>query len=169
MNILHQLQQKDIDFFFRIQHYKYSLRKLSRSISRSADGFLYVLIPLLYWSVSDVEGLAFCKEVVMAFAIERALYFTLKHTCRRSRPPKAIPGYCSHIQASDEFSFPSGHTCGAFLFVTLCAQMLSPWCAIFYVWATMVGLSRIVLGVHFPTDVLVGALIGVVTGLAVTF
>ena len=57
-------------------------------------------------------------------------------------------------------SFPSGHTSAAFLMVTLLVLFYGPIFAIFYLWAGSVALSRLVLGVHFPTDVLVGSLLG---------
>jgi len=167
MKILDTLHQKDIIAFFWIQQYRRNLVSACREISRTADGFFYALITILYWSVSDVEGLHFCKIVVVAFAIERSLYYVMKHTCKRSRPQNAIPGFRSDTQVSDEFSFPSGHTCGAFLFVTLCCLLLTPWFAALYGWALLVALSRVVLGVHFPTDVAVGALLGVMIGIGV--
>ena len=102
-----------------------------------------------------------------AFAIERPLYFILKKSCKRRRPPAAIPGFTSIITASDEFSFPSGHTCGAFLFVTLLCALWGLWLAPLYLWAAFVGLSRVILGVHFPTDIFMGAILGIGIGLTV--
>ncbi|MCR6651517.1 MAG: phosphatase PAP2 family protein [Cellvibrionaceae bacterium] len=83
-----------------------------------------------------------------------------KHFFRRNRPPAAIPGYRSVIEPADQFSFPSGHTSAAFLVATTLAFAL-PWTAWFmYPWAIGVGMSRVVLGVHFPTDTIAGAAMG---------
>ena len=71
-----------------------------------------------------------------------------------------MPGYSSHIIASDEFSFPSGHTSASFLMVTLIVIEFGIFATPLYLWALVVCVSRIILGVHFPTDIMVGCLMG---------
>lgn len=100
------------------------------------------------------------------YAAERLLYLVLKKGIKRNRPPNVIPGFSSVIKASDEFSFPSGHTSAAFLAVTTLVLVLpSPMIAVLYSWSVTVALSRIVLGVHFPLDTVAGALLGSLTAL----
>lgn len=137
----------------------------SRQISRSADGYLYIAFGLVlcYFAYFD-----FAKAATAAFVIERGLYFGLKKYVRRNRPPEAIPGFQSIIQASDKFSFPSGHTSAAFLMVTL-TSLQFPYpvlCIVLYAWAGSVAWSRVMLGVHFPSDTLAGASLG--TSIALT-
>lgn len=167
MRILHGLQSTDMRLFFWVQRYQSDLVHVCRALSRSADGFLYAILPLCYWLAGGEGGAAFCVLVAAAFAIERPLYHLLKKSCRRRRPPAAIPGFHSVITASDEFSFPSGHTCGAFLFASLLCVFFGMWCAPLFFWAAAVGLSRVVLGVHFPGDVVMGAVIGIAIALLV--
>lgn len=169
MRIHDSLQRIDTRLFFWVQGYQPLLVHFCRQVSRTADGPLYALIPLLCWLLLPTSGKAFFVLVATAFAIERPLYYILKKSCRRRRPPVALPGFESVITASDEFSFPSGHTCGAFLFVTLLCAYFGLWLVPLYVWAAAVGLSRVVLGVHFPTDVLVGAAIGTAIGCSLAF
>ncbi|WP_066965524.1 phosphatase PAP2 family protein [Microbulbifer sp. Q7] len=135
-------------------------------LSRSADGWLYLVSPLLIALASPHLALQFLYSCGAAFAIERTLYWTIKNTTRRNRPPEAIPGLRSIVVANDRFSLPSGHTSGAFLFVTLLSQCLNPLWALGYFWAAGVGTSRVGLGVHFPTDVCAGALLGTCVGFA---
>lgn len=131
--------------------------KLSRIISRTGDGPLYVLIGIIalitnHWPLAQL--------MAAGFAIERLLYFVFKSSFKRNRPPAAIPGYRSEVEPSDQFSFPSGHTSAAFLMAG-CLSFAFPWTAwILYPWACSVGLARVMLGVHFPTDTLAGALLG---------
>lgn len=167
MKLLHGLHNADIRLFFRVQRLRWLPVRSARIASRTADGYLYAILPLLFWLLYPQQGGPFCAQVALAFAIERPLYFILKKSCRRRRPPAAIPGFTSIITAADEFSFPSGHTCGAFLFVTLLCAYAGLWLSPLYLWACFVGLSRIVLGVHFPTDILTGAVIGSSIALAV--
>lgn len=129
----------------------------ARQISRSADGYLYVLLGLIAYSqgYQDLVTLGVC-----AFVLERISYFMLKKNIRRNRPPDAIPGFQSIIQASDKFSFPSGHTSAAFLMATLMAYFVPASAWFLYPWACCVGWSRVMLGVHFPSDTLAGAALG---------
>lgn len=132
----------------------------ARSLSRSGDGWLQAGVPLTLWLTDLADGKRFALAVALALAVERPLYWILKNTCRRRRPPEAMPSFCSVIQASDRFSFPSGHTAAAFLLVTLLLLVYGPAALPLYLWAGAVGLSRVVLGVHFPSDIAAGAILG---------
>jgi undecaprenyl-diphosphatase len=134
--------------------------RISRWVSRSGDGFLYILFAVyLYWSgVSNDKMFLLCA--LLAFIIERPLYFVVKNSLKRNRPQDALQNFRSVIIPSDKFSFPSGHTSGAFLMATLLASFYPTLSFPAYIWASSVGLSRIFLGVHFPTDILVGMIMG---------
>jgi len=165
MKILASLQHADEILFFRLFDGKFRLKKWAWHCSRSADGHLYILLPLLYWLVSPMQGGAFFILAFKAFVAERLIYTVLKKKLKRRRPPAAIPGFKSLIVPSDEFSFPSGHTSAAFLFSTLCCLWFGAVALPLFAWAAVVGLSRVLLGVHFVTDVIAGALIGTTVAL----
>ncbi len=132
----------------------------ARAFSRSGDGLMQVLLPSLILLIDREHGPYLFVLTAIAFSIERPLYWILKNTCQRKRPPEAIPSFHSVITASDRFSFPSGHTCGAFLLAGLVTIYFPTLAVPMYLWASCVGVSRVVLGVHFPTDILAGAAIG---------
>lgn len=76
-----------------------------------------------------------------------------------------MPSFEALIKPSDQFSFPSGHTMAAFLLATLVHLSFDASAVGVYLWAILVGCSRVVLGVHFPSDVVAGAVIGVLIAL----
>lgn len=129
-----------------------------RAISRSGDGVMQVLVPVLIAAIS--QNMAFFVMALMAFAIERPLYFLLKNCLKRRRPPDIVPDFKCIVCPADKFSFPSGHTMAAFLLAGLCTLELGSIATPLYIWASAVGASRVILGVHFPSDILAGAILG---------
>lgn len=91
---------------------------------------------------------------------------TLKPLVSRLRPWVIMDDFATLVISSDLNSFPSGHTCAAFAFAAaLCAILPQKWAkaaALFA--AALMGFSRLYVGVHFPTDVLAGAVIGTACG-----
>ena len=129
----------------------------SRWVSRSADGHLYALLGLLCGVTQ--QWLLF-TVLTLGFAMERSVYFLLKNQLKRNRPQQAIPGYRSVIQPSDQFSFPSGHTSAAFMITGVLTAFFPTLLLPLTLWSLWVGVSRVMLGVHFPTDTVAGALLG---------
>jgi undecaprenyl-diphosphatase len=88
----------------------------------------------------------------------------LKVSTRRARPFRAHPEIPAAARALDSGSFPSGHTLHAVAF-TLVTVAALPWCALLLVPFTLaIAASRVVLGLHYPSDVVAGAAIGGLLG-----
>lgn len=114
--------------------------------------FLAVLVVILYL-VGDKR---LSKELGLAGIISGGIAFVLKVAIRAPRPHEAATIL--------QFGFPSGHTALAFtaaLIVGKENERIEGWLVLL---AVLVGISRIWLGVHYPVDVLGGALIGLITG-----
>jgi undecaprenyl-diphosphatase len=133
-------------------------------VSRLGDGpFWYALIallPLLYGPTAAAASL----HLGVAALVNVALYRTLKGWTRRPRPFRRLGAIKAHVAPLDEFSFPSGHTLHA-VTLTLIACWYFPLLAVVLVpFAIAVAMSRVVLGLHYPSDVLAASVIG--TGIA---
>jgi len=166
MKLLYSIHKYDVFMFtWLINARMYStLTKASRYLSKTGDGQLYLLIiGLLYWR-SGIESPCL-QAALLGFLIERPVYFVLKNGLKRNRPEAALINFHSIITPSDKFSFPSGHTSAAFMMATVLGYYFPPLIIPLYCWATLVGFSRVVLGVHFPTDILVGIILGFSTAL----
>jgi undecaprenyl-diphosphatase len=90
----------------------------------------------------------------------------LKDLTERARPPLADPGIQALVSLPDSTSFPSGHAATAFAAATAVGVFHPRLRAPLLVLAALVALSRVYLGVHFWSDVLVGSVLGAAIGLA---
>ena len=164
MKLMYSIHQFDVRMFLGLNGSAVhaSLVRFCRLISRTGDGHPYILLAVgLYWHHGLADPLL--QAMLLAFALERPVYFLLKNVFKRNRPQQAIKDFRSVITPSDQFSFPSGHTSAAFMVATLVGHFFPTLLAGLYLWALAVGFSRVILGVHFPTDTLVGVVLGVGT------
>ena len=138
------------------------LLRLLALCSRLADGPLWVaLIVLLPW-LSDGGGRE-AGLMLLLGAVNLAVYYALKRSTRRQRPFERCHDIQACLKVPDAFSFPSGHTLHAFAFAMLLGSFHPTLAPLLWGFAALVGLSRVVLGLPFPSDVLFGALLGTAT------
>lgn len=91
----------------------------------------------------------------------------LKPMVCRTRPWLVVEGLAALVAEHDPHSFPSGHTCASFAAALAWRPYLSKrWANTALICAALMGFSRLYVGVHFPTDVLCGAVIGCLSGWA---
>ena len=105
------------------------------------------------------EAIYIGTSVIEALGITMAM----KYTFDRQRPYEKYPDLIHPVSTEPDPSFPSGHTAAAFSLATSLSITYPQWYVIApsAVWACGVGLSRINQGVHYPSDVMTGAVIGV--------
>ncbi len=100
-----------------------------------------------------------------------ALYYPIKNfIVKRERPYVALSDvHTGHLDSADKYSMPSGHTTAAFAIATaLTLRYPKPYVYIpAYAWAAFVGYGRMYWGLHYPSDVVAGALLGTASALAI--
>jgi len=125
---------------------------------------LLLLIPLLIQRATRAVSLWLLTAVVLS----SGAVSLIKQIVGRVRPCDALT-WCAAIDIPSPggHSFPSGHAAGSFAFAAFAAVRVPRWGAAALIYAMIVAWSRCVLGVHYPSDVLVGSLLGSAIGVAV--
>jgi len=162
MKLIYSVHKYDVFMFTRLinaRTYQH-MAAVARYVSKTADGPLYVLFAAVIYALEGSQS-AFLQTLLLAFVIERPIYFVLKNSFKRNRPQAALKGFRSLVTPSDQFSFPSGHTSAAFMVAVITGFYLPGLLLPLLFWAILVGFSRVLLGVHFPTDTVVGMILGV--------
>lgn len=140
--------------------YSEQIARICRWVSRLGDGIYYLILGLILLWLEPVHGKAFFVCALLGFAFELPAYLVLKNSIKRQRPNDILQEFVAYLVPSDRFSFPSGHTAAAFVMATIVSYFYPPFTYLAYAVAVMIGSSRVLLGVHFPTDILAGMVLG---------
>lgn len=134
---------------------------LFRLASRLGDGIFWYALMAVLPVVAGFDGLVASAHMAAASLAGLGVYTLLKSRIGRERP------YAMHAELIscampplDRYSFPSGHTLHAVCFSSIACAYLPVLAWVLVPFALLVALSRMVLGLHYPTDVLAGAIIG---------
>lgn len=136
------------------------LQRGFRLVSRLGDGvFWYLLMGALLARDGLAAGPA-VAHMIVAGLIGTGLYKWLKASTERPRPYQACASISCLTAPLDRFSFPSGHTLHAVVFSVIVTAYYPTLGWLVWPFTALVAASRLVLGLHYPTDVVVGALLG---------
>ncbi len=134
--------------------------------TRGGDGWLWYAMGLVVALFGGPERFAALGAAAAAAGIGIALFLKLKKTCGRKRPCALEPHCWTTLLPPDQFSFPSGHTITAFAVAISLGAFYPALLLGLLFCAISVAASRILLGMHFLSDVVAGAGIGGLLGYA---
>ena len=145
---------------------RHALIRLFRLVSRLGDGMFWYALMVAIAVFGGTEGPRIALQMALTGLVAATLYRLLKRWTRRPRPFRAHADITAYTAPLDEFSFPSGHTLHAVTFSLVALAWLPMLAPLLVPFTLLVALSRIVLGLHYPSDVLAAMLIGVLLATA---
>ena len=129
-------------------------------ISRLGDYSLWVFLGLVTLLQLESGHVAFTTEVLLTVASGIAIYLILKHNVVRERPFFTYSDIVCGAKPMDRYSFPSGHTLHAVCLTILYSSHVPLMLWVMVPIAVLTATSRALLGLHYPSDILAGAMIG---------
>jgi len=139
-----------------------AIRLFFKGVSRLGDGVFWYTLALALPLLAGLDGLEKLGHIAVTGVVCLLIYSQLKNRLVRKRPFISFPDIHAHTAPLDKYSFPSGHTMNAVNFAILFTWAFPPLAYFVIPFAALVALSRVILGMHYPTDVMVGAALGIV-------
>lgn len=131
-----------------------------RVISRLGDGVLWYALMLGIAIFGGQQGYKAALHMACVGLVAATLYRVLKRWTRRPRPYRSHSQIVAHLAPLDEFSFPSGHTLHAVSFSLVATAWYPELLPLLLPLTLLIAASRVILGLHYPSDVIVATLIG---------
>jgi undecaprenyl-diphosphatase len=131
-----------------------------RAVSWLGNGIFWYALMLALLVQHGPQALQPVLHMIFVGAVCSATYAMVKRGTVRRRPFEAVPAIAAGAAPLDAFSFPSGHTLHAVAFTLVAVRYYPSLSAILAGFCLLTAASRIVLGLHYPSDVLAGAGIG---------
>jgi undecaprenyl-diphosphatase len=154
---------RDWSYTLRVAEKPGSLRNAARFFAHSGDSWFWGLGMIILWEAGSVFWQQWAVYQLFWVSVLAALVMALKFSIRRKRPAGE---WGAIYRNTDPHSFPSGHAARAFL-IAILATLLGPgWLAVLlWIWAPLVSLARVSMGVHYVSDVVAGAIFGMLVAL----
>jgi undecaprenyl-diphosphatase len=166
--VWNQIQSSDHRLMRKVHRWRAPrwFRILTVFATRSGDGWLWYALGLILIVYGGERRWLAIGAGTFAAAAGVFLFRTLKHASRRKRPCEVEPHCWASILPPDKYSFPSGHSITAFA-VAMAIGLFYPQLQIcLLIAALLIAASRIILGMHFLSDVIAGSVIGILLGFA---
>ncbi|WP_018948677.1 phosphatase PAP2 family protein [Thioalkalivibrio sp. ALMg11] len=162
MRVLHWMDEFELAVCQRFNHYnrRRAVSGFFGWISRLGDGAIWYALMLALPLIHGPQAAWVSVQMAVVGLASLPLYKWLKRRTSRRRPCHRDRPFARTVDPLDEFSFPSGHTMHAVGFTVILVAWFPMWAWVVVPFAVLVAASRLVLALHYPSDVAMGALIG---------
>lgn len=141
------------------------LRNVAIFFAHSGDSWFWGVALLILWMLGNPFWRQWAVVVLGSIGVLALLVFPVKQMIRRRRPEGP---WGMIYRKTDPHSFPSGHAARAFLIAMLATGLGPSWLAPpLWIWAPLVALARVAMGVHYLSDILGGLILGLLAGFLV--
>jgi undecaprenyl-diphosphatase len=164
MNQFHHVDSRLCISFNKTSH-NVLIRNFFKAVSRLGDGVFWYTLMILMLTIDQGNALIPVIHMGLAGLFGTFIYKWLKVRTLRPRPFNVHQQISLRSIPLDQFSFPSGHTLHAVIFSTVAIHYYPMLAIALIPFTILIGLSRPILGLHYPSDVIVGALIGMLISL----
>lgn len=139
------------------------LRNFSAFLAHSGDSWFWAVALIILWLISSPLWKQWAVVEFFGILGLAGVVLAIKFLVRRERPKGEWGGI---YRNTDPHSFPSGHAARAFLIAVLTSALAPLWlAAALWIWAPLVALARVAMGVHYLSDVVAGAVLGIIVAL----
>jgi undecaprenyl-diphosphatase len=153
----------DWSYALRVAEKPGLLRKTASFFAHSGDSWFWAAGMMILWGIGNAFWDQWAVYQLFWIAVLAAFVMALKFTIRRRRPEG---DWGAIYRNTDPHSFPSGHAARAFLIAVIGSALGPGWLALaLWIWAPLVALARVAMGVHYLSDVLAGMVTGILVAL----
>lgn len=152
-----------LSYKMRVAEKPGALRSIAVFFAHSGDSWFWGAALIILWVFSNSSWRQWEVVEFVGISVLAVLVMSVKFLVRRRRPEGEWGGI---YRNTDPHSFPSGHAARAFLIAVIGTALGPAWLGILlWIWAPLVALARVAMGVHYLSDVVAGALFGIVVAL----
>ncbi len=123
-----------------------------------------ILLGILFFKGGRTGKMAVLGIIILITVTDQTGYKLLKEFFERARPCNALSDVLTPLGCTGSYSFPSNHAINNFAAAAFFSKLFPKYKIVLFVSASLVAISRVYLGLHYPSDIIAGAAIGMIFG-----